>query len=86
MCWVPLAIRTIASLLRTKASENELRSFKSYELSKITQEEENDISSTIKFVRLNLINHVLALFRDKFACNIALRNLVFRWKSCKGSV
>ena len=38
------------------------------------------------FVRLNLINHVLALFRDKFACNTALRNLVFRWESCKGSV
>ena len=30
------------------------------------------------FVGLNLINHVLALFHDKFACNIALRNLVFR--------
>ena len=37
-------------------------------------------------VRLNLINHVLALFRDNFACNIALRNPVFRWVSCKGSV
>ena len=29
---------------------------------------------------------MLALFRDKFACNTALRNLVFRWESCKGSV
>ena len=38
------------------------------------------------FVRLNLINHVLALFRDKFAYNSALRNPVFRWESCKGSV
>ena len=37
-------------------------------------------------VRLNLINHVLALFRDKFACNIALRNPGFRWESCKGSM
>ena len=37
-------------------------------------------------VRLNLINHVLALFHYKFACNTALRNLVFRWESCKGSV
>ena len=37
-------------------------------------------------VGLNLINHVLALFRDKFACNSALRNPVFRWESCKGSV
>nr|XP_023875848.1 putative disease resistance protein RGA1 [Quercus suber] len=45
---VPLAIKIVASLLRTKASENEWRSFKSYELSKITQEEENDISSTLK--------------------------------------
>ena len=37
-------------------------------------------------MRLNLINHVLALFHDKFACNTALRNPVFRWESCKGSV
>ena len=37
-------------------------------------------------VRLNLINHMLALFCNKFACNIALRNPVFRWESCKGSV
>ena len=40
----------------------------------------------MKFVRLNLINHVLALFCDKFACNTALRIPVFRWESCKGSV
>uniref|UniRef100_A0A2N9HER9 Disease resistance protein RGA3 n=1 Tax=Fagus sylvatica TaxID=28930 RepID=A0A2N9HER9_FAGSY len=45
---VPLAIRTIASLLRSKASENEWQSFKIYELSKITQEEENDILLTLK--------------------------------------
>ena len=45
---VPLAIRTIASLLCTKASENEWQSFKDYELSKITQEEENGILSTLK--------------------------------------
>ena len=37
-------------------------------------------------VRLNLINHVLALFRGKFVYNTALRNPVFRWESCKGSV
>jgi hypothetical protein len=36
---VPLAIRTIASLLYTKTSETEWRSFKNYELSKIGQEE-----------------------------------------------
>ena len=39
-----------------------------------------------KYVRLNLIKHVLALFRDKFTHNTALRNPVFRWESCKGSV
>ena len=39
---VPLAIRTIASLLRS------WRSFQNYELSKITQEEENYILSTLK--------------------------------------
>ena len=37
-------------------------------------------------VRLNLFNHVLALFCAKFACNLAIRYLVFRWKLCKGSV
>ena len=29
----------------------------------------------IETVRLNFINHVLALFRDKFACNIAVKNM-----------
>ena len=29
---------------------------------------------------------LLALFRAKFACNLAFRNLIFRWESCKGSV
>ena len=38
------------------------------------------------FVRLNLFNHVLALFHGKFACNLAIRYPVFRWKLCKGSV
>ena len=37
-------------------------------------------------VRLNLINHVLALFHDKFGCNTALRNPVFRWESYNNSV
>ena len=43
-------------------------------------------SNRTDFVRLNLINHVLALFREIFACNTALKNPVFRWESCKGSV
>ena len=37
-------------------------------------------------VRLNLFNHVLTLFRAKFAYNLAIRYLVFRWELCKGSV
>ena len=37
-------------------------------------------------VRLNLFNHVLALFRAKFACILAIRYLVFRWESCKSCV
>ena len=28
----------------------------------------------------------MALFHAKFSCNLAISNLVFRWKSCKGSV
>ena len=28
----------------------------------------------------------MAIFRAKFACNLAISNLVFRWESCKGSV
>ena len=28
----------------------------------------------------------MALFRDKFACILAISNPVFRWESCKGSV
>ena len=37
----------------------------------------------VNVVRLNLFNHVLALFRAKFACNSANRNSVFRWELCK---
>jgi len=39
-----------------------------------------------ELIRLNLFNYVLALFRAKFACNLAIRYPVFRWKLCKGSV
>ena len=35
---------------------------------------------------MNLFNHVLALFRAKFACNLAIRYSVFRWELCKGNV
>ena len=40
----------------------------------------------IQTVRLNLFNHVLPLFRAKFACNTTIRYLVFRWELCKGCV
>ena len=37
-------------------------------------------------VRLNLFNHVLALFCAKFTCDLAIRYPVFRWELCKDSV
>ena len=33
-----------------------------------------------KIVRLNLFNHVLALFCAKFACNLAIQYPIFRWE------
>ena len=59
---VPLAIRMIASFLRTKASKNEWRSSKNYELSKITQQEENYISSTLKLSYDHLPAHLKQCF------------------------
>ena len=35
---------------------------------------------------MNLFNHVLALFRTKFSCNLAIRYPIFRWELCKSSV
>ena len=40
----------------------------------------------MEIVKLNLFNHVLALFRAKFTCNLVIRYLVFTWELCKGSV
>ena len=40
----------------------------------------------LTYVRLNLFNHVLALFRAKFSCNLIIRYPVFRWELCKGTV
>ena len=40
----------------------------------------------VSCVRLNLFNHVLALFHAKFACNLAIRYPVFWWELCKDSV
>ena len=44
------------------------------------------LSNKFNLVRLNLINHCVGFIPCQFACNSALRNLVFRWESCKGSV
>ena len=44
------------------------------------------ISKKFEFVKLNLFNHVLVLFRAKFACILAIRYPVFRWELCKGCV
>ena len=35
---------------------------------------------------MNLINHFVGFILCQFACNSALRNPVFGWESCKGSV
>jgi hypothetical protein len=59
---VPLTIRTIASLLYSKTLEIEWRSFKEFELSKIAQEEENDISSTLKLSYNHLPSHLKQCF------------------------
>ena len=37
-------------------------------------------------VRLNLFNHVLALFCAKFSCKLAIRYPIFRWELCRGSL
>ena len=39
-----------------------------------------------EIVRLNLFNHMLVLFRAKFAYILAIRYPVFRWELCKDSV
>ena len=49
-------------------------------------ESEKKINEKMSSVRLNLFNHVLALFRTKFAFNLAIRYPIFRWDLCKGSV
>ena len=44
------------------------------------------ISKKFEFVKLNLFNHVLVLFRVKFACILAIKYPVFRWELCKDCV
>ena len=51
-----------------------------------TSESEKKINEKMSNVRLNLFNHVLALFRAKFAFNLVIRYPVFRWDLCKGSM
>ena len=42
--------------------------------------EEGGRKSCLVVVRSILFNHMLALFRANFACNLAYRNPVFRWE------
>ena len=49
-------------------------------------ESEKKINEKMSSVRLNLFNHVLALFHTKFAFNLAITYPIFRWDLCKGSV
>jgi hypothetical protein len=58
---VPLAIRTIGSVLRFKSTEAEWSSFKDNELSKIPQNE-NDILPTLKLSYNNLPSHLKHCF------------------------
>nr|XP_023875884.1 putative disease resistance protein RGA1 [Quercus suber]XP_023875885.1 putative disease resistance protein RGA1 [Quercus suber]XP_023875886.1 putative disease resistance protein RGA1 [Quercus suber]XP_023875887.1 putative disease resistance protein RGA1 [Quercus suber]XP_023875888.1 putative disease resistance protein RGA1 [Quercus suber]XP_023875889.1 putative disease resistance protein RGA1 [Quercus suber]XP_023875890.1 putative disease resistance protein RGA1 [Quercus suber] len=58
---LPLAIRTIGSLLYLKTSETEWQSFLDDELSKLTQEE-NKISSTLKLSYDHLPSHLKQCF------------------------
>ena len=59
---IPLIVRMIASFLRSKPLENEWRSFKNYELSKITQQEEYNISLTLKLSYDHLPSHLKECF------------------------
>ncbi|KAK4592294.1 hypothetical protein RGQ29_016716 [Quercus rubra] len=59
---IPLIVRTIASFLRSKPLENEWSSFKNYELSKITQQEEYNISLTLKLSYDHLPSHLKECF------------------------
>ena len=49
-------------------------------------EEDSEVRLGFEIVMLNLFNHVLALFLAKFARNLEIRYLVFRWDLCKGCV
>ena len=76
----------ISCMHAVRASRTYVANAKLSLIQKVKQKKKNKKNVAPTIVRLNLINNVLALFRDKFACNTALRNLVFRWESCKGSV
>ena len=56
-----------------------------FHLLKLLNKEMEEYSKII-IVRLNLFNHLLALFRAKFAYIATIGYHVFMWKSCKGCV
>ena len=37
-------------------------------------------TANYRFCKVELFNYVLTLFRANFACNLAFKNLVFRWE------
>ena len=46
----------------------------------VRDRQDNSKIGNISTIRLNLINHTLALFHAKFAYNSACRNPIFRWE------
>ena len=49
-------------------------------------DEERTGLDVVRIVRLNLINHLVSFISCQFVCNLALRNPIFKWESCMGSV
>ena len=43
----------------------------------------NPIEDSIRFCKLNLINHFVGFISYQFACNLGFRNPVFRWESIR---
>ena len=56
-----------------------------FHLLKLLNKEMEEYSKII-IVRLNIFNHLLALFRAKFAYIATIGYPVFMWESCKGCV
>ena len=78
---VPLSLRTIFFLYTPSISHPDPPSLRpKFLLATLVLSEEGGRRSCLVVVRLILFNHMLALFRANFACNLAYRNPVFRWE------